>query len=85
MYATFEHTITRGDDEFYVEVGYIAVGRDVELDTVTLDGVDFPTTAAEDAEILAACFGRREEDYYDQQAAYGDYLADLRAEDRYFN
>jgi len=83
MYVTFEHTITRGDDEFYVEVGYIAVGRDVEIDSVQLDGADFPTTPAEDAEILAACFDRVDEDWYDAQAAYGDYLADLRAEDRY--
>lgn len=80
MIVEFYHNLKRGDDELDVLVEYKADRYfddvDIELISVTLDGVEIETSASEEQEIIEACFERLDDDYADEQAAYGDYVYD---------
>lgn len=82
MIFDFWFTITRGDEDFDAIVEYEAErcfgDVDVNIVSVTIDGVEIETTEDEDKAILEACFSRVDEDFYEQQAAYGDYLYEMR-------
>lgn len=71
---TFEYELERDDECIYVEVVYATSEDEVWLEEVR--GAE--TTPAEDAEILAYAKDRADEDIIDDDAAYGDYLYDLR-------
>lgn len=91
MIASFEYELIRegSEEAFYLEVVYEAhrygsrwdAEVDVELLSVTLDGIDFDTTAEEDAALLSAAQDRVDDDFEADEAAYGDYINDMR-EDR---
>lgn len=71
---TFEYELERDDECIYVEVVYAASGDEVWLEEVR--GAE--TTPAEDAEILAYAKDRVDEDIADDDAAYGDYVYEMR-------
>lgn len=71
---TFEYELERDEETHYIEVVYAASEDEVWLEEVR--GAD--TTPEEDAAILAYAKDRVDEDITDDDAAYGDYLYDLR-------
>lgn len=85
MFASFYATITINDEDVDVLVEYTATGRgdnvDIDLTSVTLDGVEIDTTAAQDEALMAACFDRVDDDFEDEAAAYGDYRYEMSRED----
>jgi hypothetical protein len=85
MIASFEYELTREDDCFYLEVIYSAAVYDGEYDaeliSVTLDGVAFDTSVAEDNEIMAAAYEQIATEFEDYEMSRGEYLNDMR-EDR---
>lgn len=85
MFASFYFTITRDDDDLDVLVEYEATKAfgdiDINLTSVTLDGVEIETSEAEDKAMLDACFDRVDEDWQADQDAYGDYLYEMRRDD----
>lgn len=85
MFASFYFTITRDDDDLDVLVKYEATKAfgdiDINLTSVTLDGVEIETSEAEDKAMLDACFDRVDEDWQADQDAYGDYLYEMRRDD----
>jgi len=84
MFASFYFTLTRADDDIDVLVEYQATKAfgdvDIDLTSVTIDGVEIETTDAEDKAMIEACFERVDEDFEDEAANYGDYLHDMRRE-----
>lgn len=80
MIAEFEYTISRGEANFDVMVEYTASKHwdevDIDITNVTLDGVAFETTGAEDLDILQACYERIDEDFEFYAASEGDYRHD---------
>lgn len=85
MFASFYFTITRDDDDLDVLVEYEAIKAfgdiDINLTSVTLNGVEIETSEAEDKAMLDACFDRVDEDWQADQDAYGDYVYDMRRDD----
>lgn len=85
MFASFYATITINDEDADVLVEYTATGRgdnvDIDLTSVTLDGVEIDTTAAQDEALMAACFDRVDDDFEDEAADYGDYRYEMSRED----
>ena len=85
MFASFYFTITRDDDDLDVLVEYEATKAfgdiDINLTSVTLDGVEIETSEAEDKAMLDACFDRVDEDWQADQDAYGDYVYEMRRDD----
>lgn len=85
MFASFYATITINDEDVDVLVEYTATGRgdnvDIDLTSVTLDGVEIDTTAAQDEALMAACFDRVDDDFEDEAADYGDYRYEMSRED----
>lgn len=85
MFASFYATITINDEDIDVLVEYTATGRgddvDIDITSVTLDGVEIDTTAAQDEALMAACFDRVDDDFEDEAAAYGDYRYEMLRED----
>lgn len=85
MFASFYATITINDEDIDVLVEYTATGRgddvDIDITSVTLDGVEIDTTAAQDEALMAACFDRVDDDFEDEAAAYGDYRYEMSRED----
>lgn len=80
--ATFEYDLERLGDYLLVEVTYGCDDGDVYLDSVRYDGQELPTTYAEDNEMLEEAKERLSEDMADAEADYGDYLYDLRRDER---
>lgn len=84
MFASFYATITINDEDMDVLVEYTATGRgddvDIDITSVTLDGVEIDTTAAQDEALMAACFDRVDDDFEDEAAAYGDYRYEMSRE-----
>lgn len=85
MFANFYATITINDEDVDVLVEYTATGRgddvDIDITSVTLEGVEIDTTAAQDQALMAACFDRVDDDFEDEVAAYGDYRYEMSRED----
>ena len=85
MFASFYFTITRDDEDLDVLVEYEAIKAfgdiDINLTSVTLDGVEIETSEAEDKDMLDACFDRVDEDWQANQDAYGDYVYEMRRDD----
>ena len=85
MFASFYATITINDEDIDVLDEYTATGRgddvDIDITSVTLDGVEIDTTAAQDEALMAACFDRVDDDFEDEAAAYGDYRYEMSRED----
>lgn len=85
MFASFYFTITRDDEDLDVLVEYEAIKAfgdiDINLTSVTLDGVEIETSEAEDKAMLDACFDRVDEDWQADQDAYGDYVYEMRRDD----
>lgn len=85
MLASFYATITINDEDADVLVEYTATGRgdnvDIDLTSVTLDGVEIDTTAAQYEALMAACFDRVDDDFEDEAADYGDYRYEMSRED----
>ena len=85
MFASFYATITINNEDVDVLVEYTATGRgddvDIDLTSVTLDGVEIDTTAAQDEALMAACFDRVDDDFEDEAADYGDYRYEMSHED----
>ena len=85
MFASFYFTITRDDEDLDVLVEYEAIKAfgdiDINLTSVTLDGVEIETSEAEDKAMLDACFDRVDEDWQVDQDAYGDYVYEMRRDD----
>lgn len=85
MFASFYATITINEEDVDVLVEYTATGRgddvDIDITSVTLDGVEIDTTAAQDEALMAACFDRVDDDFEDEAAAYGDYRYEMSRED----
>lgn len=85
MFASFDFTLTRNDDDFDVVVEYEATKAfgeiDINLTSVTFNGVEIETTEAEDKAMLDACFDRVDEDWQADQDAYADYLYEMRRDD----
>ena len=85
MFASFYFTITRDDDDLDVLVEYEAIKAfgdiDINLTSVTLNGVEIETSEAEDKAMLDACFDRVDEDWQADQDAYGDYVYEMRRDD----
>lgn len=85
MFASFYATLTINDEDVDVLVEYTATGRgddvDIDITSVTLDGVEIDTTAAQDEALSAACFDRVDDDFEDEAAAYGDYRYEMSRED----
>lgn len=71
---TFEYELEREEETHYVEVVYAVCEDDVWLEEVR--GAD--TTPEEDDQILAYAKDRADEDIIDDDAAYGDYLYEMR-------
>ena len=84
MFVTFYFTLTRADEDLDVAVEYQASRAfgdvDIDLLSVTINGVEIETTEAEDKAIIEACFERVNDDFEDHEADYGDYLHDMRRE-----
>ena len=84
MFASFYATLTIDDEEVDVLVEYTATGCgddvDIDITSVTLDGVEIDTTAEQDKELFAACFDRVDDDFADDAAAYGDYRYEMSRE-----
>ena len=82
MIASFYFTLNRNGEDVDVLVEYEALkvfgDIDVDILSVTLDGVETETSSTEDNEILGACFDRLDEDWQADQDAYGDYLYEMR-------
>lgn len=74
----FYFDLERDDETFGLEVTYATDGDEVWLESVIYDGGEFPTTAEEDALLLAYAKDHVDEDLIDEAASYGDYLYDLR-------
>lgn len=85
MFASFYFTITRDDEDLDVLVEYEAIKAfgdiDINLTSVTLNGVEIETSEAEDKAMLDACFDRVDEDWQADQDAYGDYVYEMRRDD----
>lgn len=85
MFASFYFTITRDDEDLDVLVEYEAIKAfgdiDINLTSVTLNGVEIETSEAEDNAMLDACFYRVDEDWQADQDAYGDYVYEMRRDD----
>lgn len=87
MFSSFEYTLTRDDKDVDVLVEYQASRAfgdvDIDLISVTLDGVEIDTTEEEDRKLIEACFDRVDEDFIAEEDAYGDYRYEMsRDEDR---
>lgn len=86
MIASFYYTIVRDDEDVDVLVEYEArrYGGEVDIDlrSVTLDGVKIETSGGEDRAIMDACFDRVDEDYQAEEDSYADYRYEQRRDDR---
>ena len=84
MFSSFYKTITINDEDVDVLVEYRATkcfsDVDVELISVTLDGNEIETTAAQDEAFIQECFDRVDDDYEDDAASYGDYRYEMSRE-----
>lgn len=74
----FYFDLERDDETFSLEVTYATDGDEVWLESVIYDGGEFPTTAEEDALLLAYANEQVDEDLIGYEADRGDYLHDLR-------
>jgi hypothetical protein len=85
MFAEFYITLIRNDEEVDALVEYSASCAfgdvDVEITSVTIDGVEVDTSADEDKRILDECFGRVDEDFQADADAYADYRYEMSRED----
>lgn len=73
----FFHILSRGDEDFEVEVAADIYRNDVVIEEVSYNGGPIATSEDEDRELYeAACFHAGENQRDDD--GYGDYLYDLR-------
>lgn len=78
MIAEFYHSLHKDGEDLDLYVQYKATRYfnevDIELLSAALDGHEIVLSEAEYSEIILACFDRVDDDFIEEQDAYGDYM-----------
>lgn len=85
MFAEFYITLIRNDEDVDALVEYEARRAfgdiDVDITSVTIDGVEVDTSFAEDQKIMERIWGRVDEDFQVDADSYADYRYEMSRED----